>query len=319
MLANRRCARAVATAVAFALPLAVAVSCAIEPWPWPPPTGSPTTSTAPDPGVPPIYAAACAGQLEIVSVGAVPAAYSEISGLAASRQHPGVIWAVEDSGRPNQLIAFDTSGSPLASVTISNATNVDWEDLALAPGPDGRDWLYIADIGDNFASRSALTVYALPEPAIADGTVSATARTVTHDGGPVDAEAFSVNQAGSWLITKGWWGMADLEKLEPGSDVFRPTGAAGGPAGELHTSMSVSADGRVLAVRTYGALRLYVVPANGDLDAAIRGRACVAPTIPNEPQGESVTFLPDSSQVMTVSERAWRGTSEVHVLRERRR
>ena len=32
---------------------------------------------------------------------------------------------------------------------MTGAMAVDWEDIALGPGPDGRDDLFVGDIGDN--------------------------------------------------------------------------------------------------------------------------------------------------------------------------
>lgn len=60
-----------------------------------------------------------------------------------------------DSGNTPQLFELDTiSGIINRTVTISNATNVDWEDIA-----QDTNYLYIGDIGNNSGSRTDLKVY----------------------------------------------------------------------------------------------------------------------------------------------------------------
>ena len=54
----------------------------------------------------------------------------EISGLAASRQHPGVIWALNDSGDRAHVYALAPDGEVLATLWLRGARNIDWEDLA---------------------------------------------------------------------------------------------------------------------------------------------------------------------------------------------
>ena len=55
----------------------------------------------------------------------------------------------------------------------------------------------------------------------------------------------------------------------------------------------MSADGRVVALRTYTDAWLYAAP-DGDVAAALR-RTPVRVPLPGEPQGEAVAFLPDGT------------------------
>ncbi len=62
-----------------------------------------------------------------------------------------------------------SAGTDLGTYSISGATNFDWEEIAIGEGPvAGTQYLYIGDIGDNFAIRSTFSVYRLPEPAVSD-------------------------------------------------------------------------------------------------------------------------------------------------------
>ena len=69
---------------------------------------------------------------------------AEASGLVASHANAGVLWAIADSGSPARLVAIDLTGATVATVDVTGAENVDWEDIALLRGPDR---LVVADTG----------------------------------------------------------------------------------------------------------------------------------------------------------------------------
>ena len=88
----------------------------------------------------------------------------EVSGIVASRTQPGVFWAHNDSGNPSRLYAFLLRcGQPVSLGYFSlGASNIDWEDLSLGPGPQaGVDYVYLADIGNNDGYRNNHTTHAL--------------------------------------------------------------------------------------------------------------------------------------------------------------
>src|SRR5215470_9495040 len=88
-------------------------------------------------------------------IGRAPAVLPELSGIAASRRHPGVYWAHNDSDRPLVLYALRESGELLASFPLRGARAVDPEDVAVAPcrRDDPRSCVYLADTGDNGQHR----------------------------------------------------------------------------------------------------------------------------------------------------------------------
>ncbi|HDZ20744.1 hypothetical protein LCGC14_0431630 [marine sediment metagenome] len=123
----------------------------------------------------------------------------ESSGLAVSRRTPGVFWTHNDSGDPPQLFAIDRQGRTLATVTITGAENVDWEDLA-SYELHGQAYLLIADVGDNNAQRDRCQLYIVPEPAVDPAQVgrelSAEVQTTIefrYPDGPRDCEAVAVD------------------------------------------------------------------------------------------------------------------------------
>ncbi len=98
------------------------------------------------------------------------AAIRESSGLAASRRTPGVFWTHNDSGGGARLFAFDARGRDLGTFALKTLA-LDWEDMA-AVTLKGKHYLLVADTGDNWRLRPAVTLHWLEEPAVelpADG------------------------------------------------------------------------------------------------------------------------------------------------------
>ena len=82
----------------------------------------------------------------------LPATVKETSGLLLLN---GKLITHNDSGRDAKLYELDTlSGAITRTITISNATNRDWEDIAV-----DETHIYIADIGNNNGTRTDLTIY----------------------------------------------------------------------------------------------------------------------------------------------------------------
>jgi hypothetical protein len=109
--------------------------------------------------------------------GAGPTGLVEASGLVASRQHPGVLYAHNDSGDTARVFAFDDTGTAIATLTIAGATHTDWEDIAIGPCPAG-SCIYVGDIGDNGTNRPTKTVYRFPEPDLVGGPATVTINNV---------------------------------------------------------------------------------------------------------------------------------------------
>ena len=107
---------------------------------------------------------------------------TEISGVVASRRHPGVYWTHNDSGNDPRIYGLSTTGQTLGAWQVPNAQNVDWESMTSFRDAGGRCWLVVADIGDNDRQCSDLQLYRIPEPTIA-GAVAPTAGTQSTERG----------------------------------------------------------------------------------------------------------------------------------------
>ena len=62
--------------------------------------------------------------------------------------------AHNDSGFEPVIYWLNKEGQVISALSFDNITNVDWEDIAVDP-----DYIYIADIGNNFGNRKDLKVY----------------------------------------------------------------------------------------------------------------------------------------------------------------
>jgi len=140
-------------------------------------------------------------------------AIDEVSGLAASRNNPDVLWVHNDSGDRAQVYAVNTRGEYLGTFPLAGARAYDYEDIAVGPGPvPGVSYIYVGDIGDNFAIRGGdVVVYRLPEPVVyaERGDQSRTLAAVDalwlrYPDGPHDAETLlSDPRSGDlYIITK---------------------------------------------------------------------------------------------------------------------
>ena len=123
----------------------------------------------------------------------------------------GRLITLNDSGNPPYLYEIDTiNGDILRTVTISNATNVDWEDIA-----QDSLYIYIADIGNNSGDRTDLKIYRISKSdyifnnSIMADTISFVYNNQTdfssnYHNTEFDAEALSVYNDSLIIFMKDW-------------------------------------------------------------------------------------------------------------------
>ena len=235
----------------------------------------------------------------------------EASGIGVGIASPGVVYVQNDSGDSARFFAVDEStGATLAVYSVPGAQNVDWEDLAVARDARGVPSVWLADIGDNDAVRQEVRIYRVDEPVVdrhRAGLQLTTAEPsvwrLRYPDAPADAEALAVAPGGAgYVVTKSFFGESAVYAVPATSDParvqtlrrvaairFSMTGTPGGPSavGQLTaTGAAISADGRVLAVRTYTDAYLWLV-SGGDILAALHGSP-VRLALPEQRQGEGV-------------------------------
>jgi len=92
------------------------------------------------------------GKLTYVTT--LPSVLQENSGISIVL-NKSELYTINDSGGSNQIFTIDLkSGKIIQDITITNATNIDWEDLT----SNGKD-LFIGDFGNNENNRKDQTIY----------------------------------------------------------------------------------------------------------------------------------------------------------------
>jgi uncharacterized protein YjiK len=240
---------------------------------------------------------------------------AEVSGIADSKKNPGFLWAQEDSGNPPNLVLLSHEGTVKATIPLLGASNIDWEDMALAG-----DQLYIADIGDNQLKRDECVIYQFTEPSSSDNAIE-TYKTIRfkYPDGAHDAEAFLVDPATKdiFIITKADKPSKIFKLSYPQSFTQLNTAAnVGSLTFSGVVSAALSADAKNIIVKTYLGLRLYRRKGTEDIPTTLAG------TFTNlgyqvEPQGEAVTFAADNSEFYTLSEKGFSNAVNLYFYRKK--
>lgn len=242
---------------------------------------------------------------------------TEASGIARGLASPGVFYVQNDSGDVNRFFAVDRrTGETAATIFVTGARNVDWEDIAAADDR-GTPSVWLADIGDNDAVRHSVQVYEVAEPRINPTWRNRTVHVsvarewqLRYPGGPTDAESLAVSPDGTpYIVTKSFGGgtVYRVPPWRPGGGVqtlrrvgrisFHSTGTANpfGLFGQLSaTGAAISTSGTVFAVRTYSDVWAWRI--TGSMTDTLRHKPVVVP-LPRQPQGEGLTVLGDHAVV----------------------
>ena len=236
----------------------------------------------------------------------------EVSGMAASRAHEDVLWAIEDSGNQARLHAISRRGRVLARYKVEGAKNKDWEDLA-SFDLDGKHYLLVADSGDNGGQRRDFVLHVFEEPAKLQGGTLKPAWSIRARwaDGPRDCEAVAVDAAAGKVLLvskkrkppelftlpladpRGEWREARrIGRLagvpEPDADLVRSDPKLAKLSTQV-TAADLSPDGRTLAVLTYGSVLFYRRQPGEDWGEAV-ARSPEAHDVPLIPQAEALAW-----------------------------
>ncbi len=236
----------------------------------------------------------------------------EISGIAASRKFSKIFWVHNDSGDKARIFAIDSSGQTVGQVLLKGVQAVDWEDIALGPGPQPHtDYLYIGDIGDNRARRDFKVIYRLAEPDVqvlkSKGRLLidrfAAIRFRLPDGAR-DAETLLCDPVSKdlFVISKRE-NRVHLYRLPFPQDTLQ-IGTAQFleelPLTEI-TAGDIAPSGRHIILKNY--LQIFYFPrGKGQSVAQALDRFPSFLPYKEEPQGEALCFAPDESGYYTISE-----------------
>lgn len=245
----------------------------------------------------------------------------EISGLAASRRHTGLYYVHNDSGDGPRVYLIDRAGRTRATIELTGARHVDYEDIALAPAASPGAWdVCVGDIGDNQARREEIVIYRFAEPDLPpeDQTtirVRPRALRMRYEDGPRNAEGLAVHPltGDAYIFSKRTDGTCDVYRLPAGPHrdepvtvrrltVLRWEGEI--PLAAIVTAADIAPDARRLATRSYLCGWEWTLPS--DVPAAeferIFALKPVRLELPPEPQGEALGYDADGRALLTVSE-----------------
>jgi hypothetical protein len=253
---------------------------------------------------------------------------TESSGVAVSRDNPGLLYTFNDSGNDPIIFITDLEGRAIAAIAVPGAKNEDWEAIAL--GPCGTTWcLYIGDTGDNHEHRRHAFIYRVPEPVRTGGVYTAYPTgfqaerlKIHYPDGPHDIEALLVTPRGNLiLLTKGRSGPIQEFRVSAAAwttDTSVTAESLGAlpitpdrNLGRWVTDAALAPNGRDVVVRTYRELYFFTLDQSDGLTPGAPPRRCDLGDL--EVQGEGVAWLDDRRLVLT-SERAFLPAGTIHVV-----
>jgi len=231
----------------------------------------------------------------------------EISGMACSRILSGLIYVHNDSGGEAAVYVLDSLGNNVGKIEFLEATNRDWEDIAVGPGTNGKSYIYVGEIGDNNAVHDEIVIYRIPEPDILKpiSKILPQKTTLKYPAGARDAESLMVDPISGDIFI--------LSKRDSLNTLYRlPADKFGEDETELEelmklpltsaTAADISADGSQILVKNYLNI-FYWKRKIGETVAQAMSREPMELPYSPEPQGEAIGFLPNGKAYYTLSEK----------------
>jgi hypothetical protein len=242
-------------------------------------------------------------------------ALNEITGMVATDKG---IYVVEggDTEQPTSVRIYTLNASSCkSSVKQFGVDPVDPEDLAL--GSDGALW--VADIGDNGEggpNRERIAfekvdlgggdpiVYRVVYPN--KGKFHAAAMVLDKDDVPIiftqAGGKAGIYRPSKALVPNAQQNLPVLEKLGDFTPKKTGTSNGAGPVGNsIVTGAAKSPDGKKVVIRTRSDAYEFTVGDDGDIVKAITETDPLITPLPDEPQGEAISYSADGSKFLTLS------------------
>jgi hypothetical protein len=232
----------------------------------------------------------------------------EASGLAASVNNPGYLWTINDSDNPAEVFLIDDHARIRLVCKLANIVNRDWEDISIGAGPEpGKNYVYVADIGDNRARYDLKFIYRFREPKVSkrnEQTITKFDTLILHlPDGKRDAETLMIDPLTHDLFI--------VSKRESSVGLYQALYPFGRDTIELHkvcelpytmiVAGSISADGQEVLLKNYSNIYYWKRSGKEALGQLLVRKPKELEYEP-EPQGEGITWARDGSGFFTVSE-----------------
>ena len=237
----------------------------------------------------------------------------EISGVAASRINPGMLYIHSDSGNANQVYLTNGNGDNVGTLTLTPVGNRDWEDIAVGPGPaPGKNYVYVGDIGDNHSQYPSALIYRFPEPDLTGKALPVTINIDSLDiielkypDGPRNAETLMVDPLTKDIfIASKESNISKIYVAPYPQSTKAPTVMT--PVVQLYmdkaTAGDISSDGTEMLLRNNGQIWYWKLPVGTSVSRGLLTAPQIAPYAINEPQGEGICFAADGSGYYTDTE-----------------
>ncbi len=235
------------------------------------------------------------------------------------------LYTHQDASAPTAAVyALDEKGRTHTTITVPGVTPLDWEDIDRGTTPQGQPALFIADTGDAVRSqggnRREFRVIRINEPDLrtSSAAVQATGVTVWRlrfpDSSNRNSESLAVHPQTNQVVIvdkkNPGSGQASVWALppQPSTTEVNTLQRIGSLPLDEATAASFSPDGRLFAVRTYA--KVYLWRISGDLGAALLTAPAVR-QLPQQGQGESLTFTANGSRLLVGSEGAHSAVWEI--------
>ncbi|MGZ3909847.1 MAG: hypothetical protein ACXVBR_07190 [Flavisolibacter sp.] len=240
---------------------------------------------------------------------------TEISGIADSKINPGFLWGIEDSDNPPAIFLIGHDGAVVKPIFIKEASNRDWEDMALSGGE-----IFIAETGDNNQVYPEYGFYRFHEPLATVDTVSGVDHIrFKYEDGSHDAEAFLVDPLTKdiYIITKRDNPSRIYKLAYPYSLQSQNIAVLAGtlPYGGV-VSAAISPDGHEILIKTYPGIFLYQKKDGEPITKSLQKSYTVLPYL-LEPQGESLGFAMDNTGFFTLSEKGIGSTVKLYFYKRK--
>jgi hypothetical protein len=250
----------------------------------------------------------------------------ESSGIAISRCRADAFWTNNDSGDSPRIFLFNRSGETIATVNISGASAVDWEDIAsFKRGTECM--VLIADTGDNARRRKGYNFYVIREPVmsapsgkqepVSISTEPELSLAFTYEDGPHDCESVAVDPTDQkvYLVTKepNECKVYSMPIPAKGSEEPNIAKAIADLKIPFATSMDISPDGTRALILTYGDAYEFTRGSGETWAQAFSHEARIL-KMPVRKQGESVCYGADGKTLYLTSEGVAQPLWEVPVV-----
>ncbi len=233
----------------------------------------------------------------------------ESSGIVPTKGINNGLWVQEDGGNPLGLHLIGQDGVYKKFYPMTG-TNRDCEDIAIGPGPEsGKNYVYLADIGDNNALYNEYYIHRFIEPTLSE-TFIASYETITFtysDGKSYNSEALLLDPLTKdlYIITKDQFNVLVFKLPYPQATSTPSIAQYLGiiPLFQI-TAGDISAKGNEILLKNYFAVYYWKLKANETIFQALSRGRDVGPAYIREDQGEGICFDNDANGFYCLGERA---------------